>query len=139
MTDLKTTPRPGSPAAIAIGCRCPAVDNCHGMGVQGEGTDWWYRSDCTVHRDEMRARMLRTHQDRIGTGQTLRREPCTDPEVIRAQHDELVADRRRHWIGGVPDSAALRSIHAQIAHRLRITAEDVRAALDGHPQPIPVD
>lgn len=49
---------PGSDAAIAAGCRCPVLDNCHGAGIPWPRTDgkdptkwpsWYVREDCPLH------------------------------------------------------------------------------------------
>lgn len=42
-------PNPGSDAALAIGCRCPVMDNSHGQGIYCLGEDWWISADCPVH------------------------------------------------------------------------------------------
>ena len=43
-------PNPGSDEALAIGCKCPVMDNCHGKGylVAGSGS-FCIREDCPVH------------------------------------------------------------------------------------------
>ena len=43
-------PNPGSDEALALGCKCPVLDNNHGVGGcdWGEGT-WWYNGDCPLH------------------------------------------------------------------------------------------
>jgi hypothetical protein len=52
-----------------------------------------------------------------------------DVQTIR----QAVADERRarvrYWIGGVPTEGDLRGVRRIVAHRLRITEEDVLAAL----------
>lgn len=40
------TPAPGSPEALAQGCRCPVMDNRRGRGVEGR---WWIAGDCPLH------------------------------------------------------------------------------------------
>lgn len=56
MTTQAPIPNPGSREAIALGCRCPQIDNAHGRGylsgVKDEtGTTLFvYREDCPVHR-----------------------------------------------------------------------------------------
>jgi hypothetical protein len=42
----KTTP--GSREAIALGCKCPTMDNHHGAGVGGY---FWINQTCPVHGD----------------------------------------------------------------------------------------
>jgi hypothetical protein len=42
-------PNPGSPEAIALGCKCPVLDNHNGTGSDyGPGT-FWYTDGCPVH------------------------------------------------------------------------------------------
>lgn len=42
---------PGSDAAIAKGCTCPRMDNCHGEGFLWKGKKaWWIHMDCPLHR-----------------------------------------------------------------------------------------
>ena len=38
-------PNPGSREAIALGCRCPVIDNGHGRN----GPPFWIRDDCPLH------------------------------------------------------------------------------------------
>ena len=40
---------PGSPEAIAAGCRCPVIDNCHGRGARCDGSEFFINGDCPVH------------------------------------------------------------------------------------------
>jgi len=48
MTDNK--PKPGSPEAVALGCRCPVYDNCNGEGVVIDGERvWWRTVVCPLH------------------------------------------------------------------------------------------
>ena len=45
-------PNPGSKEAIALGCKCPVIDNYHGDGVpsgNGNPSTFWYSFDCPVH------------------------------------------------------------------------------------------
>lgn len=44
-------PHPGSPAAIAAGCTCPVLDNCHGLGCGRDGArhGWWISVSCPLH------------------------------------------------------------------------------------------
>jgi len=39
---------PGSYEATAAGCRCPILDNNHGMWKPWPG-DWWVNGDCPLH------------------------------------------------------------------------------------------
>lgn len=41
------TPKPGSPEAVKLGCKCPVLDNSHGAG-RGDGT-WWINGACPMH------------------------------------------------------------------------------------------
>jgi hypothetical protein len=45
-------PNPGSDEAIAMGCKCPVLDNGHGRGMPGPDgqTMWWRSADCTMHK-----------------------------------------------------------------------------------------
>ncbi len=45
-------PKPGSQAAINLGCTCPVIDNHHGEGVPmggGNGVSFWMNAGCPVH------------------------------------------------------------------------------------------
>ena len=48
---MADTPPPGSPEAVALGCRCPVLDNAHGRGHFGDGErfGWWVIADCPLH------------------------------------------------------------------------------------------
>ena len=49
MTD---TPTPGSKAAVALGCTCPILDNCHGEGFMMRGERvFWHNGTCPIHTD----------------------------------------------------------------------------------------
>lgn len=50
MTTDTGTPKPGSPEAIAAGCKCPAIDNHHGRGYRGQAGIYVYDMQCEVHR-----------------------------------------------------------------------------------------
>ena len=39
-------PPPGSDAALALGCRCPVLENAHGNGVDGR---YWMAAGCPLH------------------------------------------------------------------------------------------
>jgi hypothetical protein len=41
-------PNPGSDAAVAIGCKCPVMDNARGRGI-GAGALFWISAECPVH------------------------------------------------------------------------------------------
>jgi hypothetical protein len=47
----KTPPPPGSDDAIALGCKCPVLDNGHGRGAYIKDGEWifWYSTDCELH------------------------------------------------------------------------------------------
>lgn len=46
----KVTPNPGSYEALALGCRCPVLDNAHGEGVPyGGERSWWINGECPLH------------------------------------------------------------------------------------------
>lgn len=42
-----SAPTPGSDKAIELGCKCPVIDNHHGMG-RGDGT-FWISELCPLH------------------------------------------------------------------------------------------
>jgi len=44
------SPNPGSDAAIALGCKCPVIDNGHGRGLP-DGS-FWFSANCPVHATE---------------------------------------------------------------------------------------
>jgi hypothetical protein len=43
------THNPGSPEAIAIGCRCARLDNNHGKFAPWPPDGWWINGNCPVH------------------------------------------------------------------------------------------
>ena len=52
------TPNPGSDEALALGCKCPVIDNEYGKGVPWPRTDgldpnghpsFWISQDCPLH------------------------------------------------------------------------------------------
>jgi hypothetical protein len=45
----KGTPKPGSDAALARGCRCPVLDNAHGRGAWGSDSLFWIAQNCPLH------------------------------------------------------------------------------------------
>ena len=53
-------PNPGSDKAIAKGCKCPVMDNCHGKGYMGgmRGKDgkviFVINLECEVHKRYLR-------------------------------------------------------------------------------------
>jgi hypothetical protein len=47
-------PNPGSPAAVALGCLCPCMENGHGKGAMGGvlhlgSRIFWMNEDCPLH------------------------------------------------------------------------------------------
>ena len=48
---MSDTPTPGSDEAIALGCRCPSIDNGHGRGRGGDGKKygWFINENCPLH------------------------------------------------------------------------------------------
>jgi len=45
-----TTPNPGSKEALEQGCKCPVIDNGHGIRGSYWGTGVWiYNCDCPLH------------------------------------------------------------------------------------------
>ena len=55
---MSDTPNPGSDAALALGCRCPVLDNEHGRGIpwpdkipsnQPPTPKFWVSEDCPIH------------------------------------------------------------------------------------------
>lgn len=44
------TPFPGSPDALARGCRCPSMDNGYGdPQLAHDRGGWWIAGDCPIH------------------------------------------------------------------------------------------
>ena len=60
LTKTKATaagvPNPGSKEALELGCLCPVLDNCHGLGrgQDGERYGWWVNGYCPIHMMEVR-------------------------------------------------------------------------------------
>ena len=86
-------PNPGSDDAVALGCKCPVMDNCRGRGIPTDGgVCFYYSDDCPMHgrapmqapapdvRDEIAAILTRAMQDGQG-----------DHDVIALATDDLVA------------------------------------------------
>lgn len=54
-TPNDTIPNPGSDEALALGCRCPVLDNSHGKGAWGYPVDesgkpsFWINENCPLH------------------------------------------------------------------------------------------
>lgn len=46
-------PNPGSPAARALGCCCPVLDNCRGKWPPYPPDGWWIDQECPVHGPKM--------------------------------------------------------------------------------------
>jgi hypothetical protein len=44
-----TRPKPGSDEALAQGCTCPVIDNCHGAGYMGMKDIYVYEENCPLH------------------------------------------------------------------------------------------
>lgn len=46
-------PRPGSPGAVSVGCKCPILDNARGKGsgrVDSKGQAlFWINGSCPIH------------------------------------------------------------------------------------------
>ena len=40
---------PGSPEAVAKGCSCPIMDNCHGRGYMGQKNVFSVTLGCIIH------------------------------------------------------------------------------------------
>jgi hypothetical protein len=48
--NTSAVPNPGSDAAIAIGCKCPVMDNGRGRGIwTANGVTFWISAECPVH------------------------------------------------------------------------------------------
>jgi len=45
----ESTPNPGSPDAVALGCLCPVMDNNHGKWAPYPPGGWWITAGCPVH------------------------------------------------------------------------------------------
>jgi hypothetical protein len=54
-------PNPGSDEAIAMGCTCPVIDNCHGRGYMGVEGVFVYMETCPLH-----GHLLRRESDKEG-------------------------------------------------------------------------
>ena len=52
MKQMKLPP-PGSPEAVALGCRCARMDNHHGKGYMGIEGVYVYSGACKLHAQEM--------------------------------------------------------------------------------------
>jgi hypothetical protein len=50
-----STPTPGSPAAVALGCLCPVIDNRRGAGygLSQNGPLYVTREDCELHGSDV--------------------------------------------------------------------------------------
>jgi len=46
MTD---DPNPGSPEAVAEGCKCPVTDNRYGKGIRDDRDEFWINGGCPLH------------------------------------------------------------------------------------------
>lgn len=60
---MKHKPPPGSPAAIALGCRCPIMDNSHGKGYMGQAGVYVYSGACALHADELDAMVAKSEKN----------------------------------------------------------------------------
>ncbi len=52
MTASAESPNPGSPEAVALGCRCATMDNANGRGyryVEGRPVHFVVTDDCRLH------------------------------------------------------------------------------------------
>ncbi len=58
-------PRPGSSEAVARDCKCPVIDNHHGLGYGGDGArfGWYVSESCPVHAQ--RGCLLRASLDAL--------------------------------------------------------------------------
>lgn len=45
----RNVPAPGSDAALDQGCRCPVLDNAHGIGYMGVPGRWVQAQGCPLH------------------------------------------------------------------------------------------
>lgn len=53
---VKKSPNPGSDKALALGCKCPVLDNAHGRGAwmsHGKYASFWVNQDCKIHGYKM--------------------------------------------------------------------------------------
>lgn len=57
-----------------------------------------------------------------------------DKAAILDAFDLLAQQRRKHWIGGVPDQGAIRGIIRDVAHALDIEKSDVAANIEERTQ-----
>jgi hypothetical protein len=42
---------PGSPKAVANGCKCPVIDNARGAGIGGG--NYWINGQCQIHNNAL--------------------------------------------------------------------------------------
>ena len=53
IADTTAVPSPGSNEALALGCRCPVIDNHHGRGFylfdKPDVTYFYYTEGCPLH------------------------------------------------------------------------------------------
>jgi len=50
-THKKKIPNPGTEEALALGCKCPVLDNNHGRGCGWLPGHFFYNRDCKVHAE----------------------------------------------------------------------------------------
>lgn len=48
-SQVSIQPNPGSEAALDAGCRCPVLDNNHGVTAPYPPSGWWINEDCPIH------------------------------------------------------------------------------------------
>ena len=53
MTELN----PGSPEAMAAGCKCPRIDNHNGAGWMGKEGIFVMNSECPLHGQELKQKL----------------------------------------------------------------------------------
>lgn len=46
---MNDNPSPGSDEALALGCRCPVLDNSYGKGYLCSGNVFVMSNDCPLH------------------------------------------------------------------------------------------
>lgn len=59
---MTEVPKPGTKEARERGCKCPVIDNYHGLGRGGDGAKWgWIVNDgCPLHDPKRSCRECRT-------------------------------------------------------------------------------
>ena len=99
---MTTTPPPGSPEAVKLGCRCPVMDNHHGAGYMGIRGVYVYSGHCTLHN------VSRDYEEQeITTMETMKTEDLADIADIDLEADDQYLDEQCRMIELLTGSKAL--------------------------------